>query len=37
MDLALYDLVLIFTGKVFFVACWVALDELLGYVETLAA
>jgi hypothetical protein len=37
LDLSLSDLVLLFAGKVFSLACWVALDELPGSVETLVA
>jgi hypothetical protein len=37
MDLALSDRVLLFAGKVFSLAHWVALDELPGSVETLVA
>jgi hypothetical protein len=36
LDLSLSDLILLFVGKVFYLACWVDLDELPGSVETLA-
>jgi hypothetical protein len=35
--LSLYDTTLIFAGKVYSLVCWVALDELLGSVETLVS
>jgi hypothetical protein len=36
LDLSLSDLFLLFASKVFSLACWVALDELPGSLETLA-
>jgi len=35
LDLYFSNMVLLFASKVFSLACWVALDELLGSVETL--
>jgi hypothetical protein len=37
MDLSLFDMVFLFAGNAFSLACWVALDELPGSMETLSS